>query len=148
MARKSRKPAPDVSRLLVEHQEHAAIERAAPTRKQLAEALGPFKTCAETTHRFDPDGTDTVKITSDRAAPEENKRRFATYTELTERKREAEIARSQNRNAREGEVVFHDVRTGEVRAVQPDHEDRIARKKWARPGRSRRVFIGFGKARV
>jgi hypothetical protein len=147
MARKSPKSVPDVARLLVEHQEHAAIERAAPTRKELAAALGPFKTCTEPTHRFNPDGTDTVKITSDRAAPEENKRRFAAYTELTERKRELEIARSQNRNAREGEVVFHDVRTGDVRATTPDREDHIARKKWARPGRSRRVFVGFGRAR-
>lgn len=149
MGRKSPKPAPDVARLLVEHEEHAGIERAAPTRKELAAVLGPFKTCTETTHRFDPDGTDTVKITSERATPEENSRRFAAYIETTEKKRELEVARSQNRNAREGEVIFHDVRNGEVHAVQPDHEDRIARtKKWARPGRSGRVYVGFGRARV
>lgn len=144
MPRKSRKPAPDVARLLVEHQEHVAIERVTPTRTQLAEALGPFETCTETTHRFDPDGTDTVKILSARAAPDENSRRFAAYIEMTEKKREREIERSQNRNAREGEVVFHDARTGEVRAVQPEHEDRIARtKKWARPGASgRKHFTG------
>lgn len=145
MPRASRKRAPDVKKLVAEHAEAFKIERATPTRKQLAEALGPFKTCTEPTHRFDPDGTDTVKITSDKAAPEENLRRFAAYAELTEKKREAEIERSQNRNARNGEVIFHDVRTGEVRAVEPEHEDRIARtKKWARPGRSSRKYFTGG----
>ena len=143
MPRASRKRAPDVAKLVTEHQEAIKIERVTPTRKQLAEALGPFKTCTEPTHRFDPDGTDTVKITSDRATPEENKQRFAAYIELTEKKREAEIERSQNRNVRNGEVIFHDERNGEVRAVDPEREDHVARKKWARPGsRSRKYFTG------
>jgi hypothetical protein len=127
----------------------ARIERVSPTRKALADALGPFKTCREPTHVQNPDGTDTVKITHEDATPQENSQRFGVYVEITADRRELEIERSQRRNAEHGEVVFHDVRTGEVRAVDPAHENRIARtKRWARPGARRRTFIGFGRARV
>lgn len=146
--RASRKPAPDIGRLVAEHDEQVAIRKAAPTRKALAEALGPFKTCTEPTYVEHADGTDTVKITSEKATPEENARRFSTYEESVGPRTALEIARAQNRNSREGEVIYHDVRTGEVHASPPHLEDRIARKPHFRPGRSRRVYVGFGRAKA
>lgn len=137
----------EVERALRDTAEHERIQKLLPTRKRLAEELGPFKTCATPTYVEEPGGKSQVNITDEKATPEENRRRWSTYVESTSESRALEIARSHRRSAETGEVVFHDVRNGEARATTPEREEHIARKRWARPGRSRRVFVGFGRAR-
>lgn len=147
MPRRKRLSPDQVQKALRDSAEMKKIQDATPSRETLAGELGPFKTCKETTFTRDEKGHEVLKITSEKATPEENMRRFGVYIRETSEKRALEIERSQRRNAEEGEVKFHDVRTGEVHAITPSREDHIARKSMYRPGARRRVFIGFGKAR-
>lgn len=129
--------------------ERAKIDKVTPTRKQLAEALGPFKTCSEPTHVVEADGSDQVNITSEKADGAENRRRWETYTDLTSGKRALEIERSHRRGAEEETVTVFDVRTDEERPIPVHQEDNVARKPWARASRGRKVFVGahFSRSR-
>lgn len=127
--------------------ERERIRRAAPPAKEVAAALGPFKTCQEPTYTETPDGKWTLKHTSVKATAEENARRFATVVDMTNARRKLETDRSQRQAAERNTVAVHDVRTGEVREIPAEMEDHVARKSIFRPGRSPRVWIGFGRAR-
>ena len=134
----------DIERALADSAELARINAAAPTRKRLAQELGPFATCKTPAYVESPDGTTRVNITDEQAAPAENRRRWGLYAEATAAKRELQIARSQRQSTESDHVPVLDVRSGEVREIPADKEARVARKKWARPGRRRRSFFFFG----
>lgn len=137
----------EVKRLLKESEEQDAIRSVSPTRKQLAEALGYFKTAPQVrTYEEREDGSSTVRITNEAADAQENLERFSTYIDMTSGKREKEIARSHRREADTDHVTVYDARTGEAREVPARQEARVARKKWARASRGR-VYVGFGRAR-
>jgi len=137
----------DEKKALRESSEAAAIDAAAPTRKRLAEELGPFKTCDVSTYVEEADGTSQVNITSEKATPEENRRRWGVHVEALERKRALEVERSQRREADQEVIRVYDARTNEERPVRPEYEAVVAKKKWARPSRGRKYFsFSGGKA--
>jgi hypothetical protein len=124
--------------------ESAKIAAVSPTRKQLAEELGPFKTCSVPTYVEDADGASQVNITSEQADPAENRRRWAAHCSALEGKRALETERSQRRGAEDETVTVFDARTGDERPVAPSQEANVARKPWARASRNGRKFFTGG----
>lgn len=140
-----RKPDINIEKALRETEEQRRIDEAAPTRKRLAEELGPFRTAPDVpTYVEEPDGSSQVNITSEKADPVENRRRWALMVEATDQRRALEIERTHRREAETDHVTVYDERTGEARDVPVQMEDRIAKKKWARASRGGRKYFTGG----
>jgi hypothetical protein len=138
----------ETQRMLDNAAEVQRVIDAQPNGKELARELGPFKSCDTPTFVQDetPAGEFQVNITSDKADPEENRRRIGLVNEALAEKRALETAATHRRAAEEDRIVVRDERTGDVREVPAAMEDAIARKKWARPGSRKRTYFFFGRA--
>lgn len=133
---------PDDATLLRQSEEVGRIQRAAPDGREVARALGPFRTTNVPTMVESPTGEFEVNVTHESADPHENRMRMGLVNDAMEEKRKLETERTHRLAATEDRIVIHDARTGDVREIPAHMEDQIARKKWARPGsRSRKYFF-------
>lgn len=134
----------ETAQLLAESEEVGRIMRARPNAKELAASLGPFKTCDVPTLVTQEGGKFEVNFTSEKATPEENRRRIGLVNEAMKETRDLQTDRTHRQAATEDRILIHDVRNGDVREIPAAMEDRIARKKWARPGARRRTYFFMG----
>lgn len=140
-------PSPsETRRLLKEGEEVMKIREARPNGKRVARDLGPFKTCNERTLIEQEDGKFEVRITSEQATPEENRKRLGVVDEAMAETRRLATERSQRLYEETDHIVVRDERTGGTREIPAAMEEAFARKKWARPGSRKRTYFFFGKA--
>jgi len=117
----------EVERLIAETQEIADIDRLGPTKYDLIGALG------EDGYRENPDGTWTFAVTRVEWSPEKNMRRLGLFNEMMERKRRAQIERSERLAADHEKVSVVNRQTGEVHTGPAWLEDRLAASGKFRP---------------
>lgn len=113
----------------------ARIERVSPKVDDLKSAFGEQAYSEE-------GGEWRVKITDEKASPEENRRRWQQFGEMMHQRRAAQEEISQ-RNAAERETVeVWDEKNRTIREVPVEMEAAVARKEWARSrvtGRRKRI---------